>query len=413
MPVYVYKGFDAAGKNVSGTRDADSPKAVKTNLKNEGVYLTQIREAGGKKAGGGKSKGGDAPSRFAFLTDRVSSQELAMATRQLATLIGAGIPLVESLSALVDQVDSEVFKHMWADVKSRVNEGASFGDALSSHPNAFSGLYVNMVRAGESSGALDIVLERLADFTESQAELRSKLIGTMIYPIIMIIMAMGVTGILFIFVIPKISKIFESQKVALPLPTQVMMGLAEFATNWWWLVMPSVVASFIWFLSYIRSKNGKPKWDRFLLNAPLFGPLVRMVAITRFSKTLATLLASGVPLLMAFDIVRAVVENHVLMEVLETAKDAVKEGENIADPLRRSGEFPPMVTHMIAVGEKTGQLEEMLGNIAHSYEVQVNARLQAMTSLLEPILLVGMGIVVAFIVFSVMLPMLELNSFAG
>ena len=305
-----------------------------------------------------------------------------MATRQLATLIGAGIPLVESLTALVDQVENETFKAVLAEVKQKVNEGAGFGDSLANHPKVFSNLYINMVRAGETSGAMDVVLERLADFTETQAELRSKLVGTMIYPIIMIIMAAVVTSILFVFVVPKISKIFESQKVALPLPTRVLMGLSSFVADWWLVLIPLALGSVFLMLRYIRSEKGKPKWDEFVLKTPLFGQLVRMVAITRFAKTLSTLVASGVPLLTAFDIVKTVVQNTVLSNVIETVRDAVKEGENIASPLKRSGEFPPIVTHMIAVGEKSGQLEEMLGNVARSYEVQVNSRLQAMTSLL-------------------------------
>lgn len=410
MPVYAYKGVNGAGRTVQGSRDADSPRAIKAALRKDGVFITELRE----KSAAGKAKGGKRGGiDLSFLTERVSSQELAIATRQLATLIHAGIPLVESLSAVVDQVDNPAFKGVWADVRQRVNEGSGFGDALGAHPRSFTALYVNMIRAGETSGALEVVLERLADFTESQAELRSKLIGTMIYPVIMIMMASVVTGILFVFVIPKISKIFEAQKVALPLPTQVLMAVSAFAKAYWPIMIPLVIIGLIAFRRYIRSPQGKPRWDRFVLKAPLFGTLVRMVAITRFSKTLGTLVGSGVPLLTAFDIVKAVVQNDVLMKVIEKARDSVKEGDSIAGPLKRSGEFPPIVTHMIAVGEKSGQLESMLANVARSFEVQVNARLQAMTSLLEPVLLVFMGVIVAFIVFSILLPMLQLSTFAG
>lgn len=409
MPVYAYKGVDQGGRGVSGTRDADSPKLIKQVLRKDGIFLTELKEAGTRA----KPKEGQRGRRFVRPRGRMPAQDLAVATRQLATLVGAGIPLVDALGALVDQIDNDNFKGMWSDVKTRVNEGAGFGDALAGHPRAFSSLYVNMVRAGETSGALDVVLERLADFTESQAELRTKLIGTMIYPIIMIVMACGVTGILFAFVIPKISKIFEAQKVALPLPTLILMGLSDLAQKYGLLLIPLLAGLVYGFARYIRSKNGKPKWDAFVLRAPLFGTLVRMVSITRFAKTLGTLIGSGVPLLTAFDIVQAVVQNTTLQKVIAAARESVKEGESIANPLKRSGEFPPIVTHMIAVGEKSGQLEQMLANVARSYDVQVAARLQAMTSLLEPILLVFMGLVVAFIVFSVLLPMLQLSSFAG
>lgn len=408
MPVYAYKGFNQAGKAVSGTQDADSPRAIKQLLRKDGVFITELTEARADKKGAQRqSPLGD------LFKERVSSQDLAVATRQLATLVGAGIPLVESMGALVDQLENETFKSVWSDVKTRVNEGAGFGDALAAHPKVFNPLYVNMIRAGETSGALEVVLQRLADFTESQAELRGKLIGTMIYPIIMVVIACVVVGVLFVVVIPKITQIFESQKQALPIPTKILIGVSNLAINWGVLLVPLAGLCLWGVIRYIRSESGKPRWDRFVLKVPIFGPLVRMIAITRFAKTLSTLISSGVPLLTAFDIVRAVVQNDLLQEVIGKARDSVKEGESIAQPLKRSGEFPPIVTHMIAVGEKSGQLEEMLGNVARSYEVQVDSRLRALTSLLEPLLLVAMGVVVAFIVFAILLPMLQLTSMAG
>jgi general secretion pathway protein F len=409
VPVYAYKGYDAAGKAVSGTRDADNPRTIKQVLRRDGVFITDLKETGPVKPSATQKRSFD----LKRLTDRVSTEELAVATRQLATLVGAGIPLVDSLVALIDQIEHEMFKSVWADVKQKVNEGASFGDALSGHPKVFSGLYINMVRAGESSGALEVVLSRLADFTESQAELRSKLVGTMIYPIIMMLVASAVTGFLFIVVIPKISMIFESQKLVLPLPTQVLILMSTLLRDYWFILLPLIVVGIIGFRRYINSKRGRPWWDGFVLRAPIFGSLVRMVAITRFCKTLGTLLASGVPLLTAFDIVKNVVQNTVLLEVIETARDAVKEGDSIAAPLKRSGQFPPIVTHMIAIGERSGQLEPMLNNVAKSYEVQVDARLKALTSILEPVMIVFMGAVVGFMVLSILLPMLQLSSSAG
>lgn len=406
MPVYAYKGFTAAGRPISGSQDADSPRTIKQLLRRDGVFLTELREQSSKAKAAQKRT-----FDLRALTERVSAQELAVATRQLSTLVHAGIPLVESLNALIDQVEHHGFKIVWSDVKQKVNEGSGFGDALGAHPKVFSGLYVNMVRAGESSGALDVVLNRLADFTESQAQLRSKVFGTMFYPIIMMAMAAVVIGILFAFVLPKISKLFETQKVALPLPTQILILLSTLSRDYWFVALPLVGGTIYTFWRFIHSPRGKPWWDRVTLRAPIFGPLLRMIAVTRFSKTLGTLIASGVPLLTAFDIVKNVVQNHVLEGVIETARDCVKEGESIAGPLSRSGEFPPIVTHMIAIGEKSGQLEQMLGNIAESYEVQVDARLRAMTSILEPIMIVLMGLVVAFIVFSILLPMLQISSF--
>lgn len=413
MPVYAYKGFDAAGKNVNSTRDADSQRTLKQNLRRDGVFVTDIKEVGGsgakKKA---KAESGLAPV-LQRLGERVSSQELAMATRQMSTLVGAGIPLVEGLNALIDQLDNAYFKTVMSDVKTRVNEGSGFGDALGFHPRVFSKLYVNLVRAGESSGAMDVVLSRLADFTEAQAELRSKLIGSMVYPVLMMIMAMGVTSFIFVVVVPRIAKIFESQDVPLPIPTRILIGASQAVLDYGYIFVP-LVALIIWgTVRYLKSKKGRPKWDKFILNVPVFGPLMRMVAVTRFSKTLSTLLGSGVPLLTAFDIVRSVVNNTLLAEVIDNARDCVKEGDSIAAPFKRSGQFPPIVTHMIAIGEKSGQLEEMLANIATAYDAQVDARLRALTSILEPVMIVMMGVVVGFIVFSVLLPMLQLASFSG
>jgi len=408
MPVYAYKGFDAAGRQVTGTRDADNERVIKLLLKRDGVFLTELKETNPQKREGVKRS-----FNLNLRGEHVSTQDLAVATRQLATLVGAGIPLVDSLVALIDQVENSSFKSVWADVKQKVNEGASFGDALGAHPRVFTNLYINMVRAGESSGALEVVLNRLADFTESQAELKGKLVGMMIYPVIMMCMASAVTGVLFVFVIPKIAKIFESQKVALPLPTQLMIMASTILKDYWFVLLPSLVLAAWGFRRFIDSKRGRPWWDKFVLTAPLFGSLVRMIAVARFCKTLGTLLGSGVPLLASFDIVKNVVQNTVLLGVIETARDAVKEGDSIAAPLKRSGEFPPIVTHMIAIGERSGQLEPMLNNVARSYEVQVDARLRAMTSVLEPVMIIFMGLVVMFIVMSILVPMLQISSFAG
>ena len=226
MPIYAYKGYDNSGKSVTGTREAESPRTIKQLLRREGIFLTEFKETGPAKKKKDKKS-----FEISLFAEKVNSQDLATATRQLATLVGSGIPLVSSLSALIEQIENNTLKAILAAVKQRVNEGASFADALGEHPKAFSNLYMNMVRAGETSGALDVVLNRLADFTENQAQLKSKIAGTMVYPALMIVMAVGVTAMLFVFVIPKISKIFESQRMALPLPTQVLIGVSNFMTN--------------------------------------------------------------------------------------------------------------------------------------------------------------------------------------
>ena len=270
-----------------------------------------------------------------------------------------------------------------------------------------------MIRAGESSGALDVVLVRLADFTESQARLRSKVMGALTYPAAMAVVGGAIMLILFTVVIPKITKIFEDTQVTLPWTTKILMAVATFVSGWWWALLLLAAAGFWGFLRWKETPTGRGRWDRFKLTVPIFGRLIRTIAIGRFSRTLATLLKSGVPLLSAMDIVRNIVGNVRLAEVIDQARQAIQEGESIAAPLKRSGEFPPLVHHMVAIGERSGSLEEMLGNVADAYEDQVETTVSALTSLMEPLMIVVMGAVVAFIVFSVLMPILQINTLAG
>ncbi len=407
MPVFEYKGLTEAGKAIRGVRDADSAKTLRGLLRKENVFLTEVVSE--KEAGAASAKSREVNLAKLF-SARVSTTDVAIMTRQLAVLIGAGVALVEALAALQEQVDHERLKLIVSQVKTRVNEGASLADAMAQHPRAFSTLYVNMIRAGESSGALDVVLVRLADFTESQARLRSKIVGTLTYPAVMMVIGTVIMGILLTVVVPKVTKIFEDNRLTLPLTTRTLIGLSNFARDYWWLLL-ALQALGVWsFLRWKKTKAGRVKWDRITLTLPVFGKLIRMIAIARFSRTLATLLKSGVPLLSAMDIVRNIVDNEVLSEVIEKSRDSIKEGESIAAPLKRSGEFPPLVYHMIAIGERSGQLEEMLVNVANAYEAQVEVRITAMTSLLEPAMIVGMGGGVAFIVFSILMPILQLNT---
>ncbi|MGA9521437.1 MAG: type II secretion system inner membrane protein GspF, partial [Myxococcaceae bacterium] len=341
---------------------------------------------------------------------RVSTEDIAITTRQLATLLRAGVTLVESLTALVDQVEKEKLKRILSDVKQRVNEGTSLGDALAQHEKTFGSLYVNMIRAGEHSGALDAVLLRLADFTESQAKLKQKVFGTLMYPAIMVLVGGGILVMLMVVVVPKVTKIFESMQATLPWTTQALIWTSTTVQSWWFIIFPTLAVSVTGFVYWTRTPKGKPVWDRWSLKFPIFGNIIRMVTVARFARTLATLLKSGVPLLTAMDIVKAVMTNSVMADVIEKARESIREGESIAQPLKRSGEFPPLVYHMVMIGEKSGQLEDMLLNVADSYETQVDVRVGSLTSLLEPILIVMMGGVIAFVAFSIMMPILQVNT---
>ncbi|WP_394848804.1 type II secretion system F family protein [Pendulispora brunnea] len=475
MAVFEYRGLlVASGKQVHGVRDADNAKVLRGLLKREGILLTSAHEETAAHAEGRKNK----LDLFAFFR-RVSITDVAMMTRQLATLVMAGIPLVEAVAALTDQVEKLELKRVLTQVRDRLNEGISLAKALEPHPKIFPPLYVNMVAAGEASGTLETVLERLSDFMEGQARLRSKVSSALAYPILMLIIGTVLIAVMMVAVVPKITSIFASLDRALPWYTSLLimvsnalksnemvgfvlmlftmiairkastapqtdekdkpagpavkkslgpaafvaMGLGIFILLLFFYV-ESVVSFIIGLglgflvglavsrlLKYIATPTGKVWKDSFLLKLPIFGALFRMLAVARFSRTLATLLQSGVPLLKAMNIVRNVLGNARLEKVVEEATGSIREGESIAAPLRRSREFPPIVTHMIAVGEKSGQLEQMLENVARAYDTQVDTRVQAMTSLLEPLIIVFMGGGVGFIAFSILMPLIQMNDF--
>lgn len=415
MPVFEYRGLNSAGKQIKGLLEADSPKTLRSKLRADGIFLTDVlAQAEGSRAAVAKGTNAAQVARDIDLRKlgqgRVNTDDVAIFTRQLSTLLGAGVTLVESLSALVDQVEKERFKRALSDIKQRVNEGSSLAEAMGAHPKIFPSIYVNMVRAGEASGALDAVLTRLADFTENQARLQQKILSTMLYPAIMMVVGGGILVALMVFVVPKVTKIFETMKATLPLSTRFLIASSNFFQSWWFILLPAIALAVVLFMRWTQSPTGKPKWDRITLKTPVVGNLIRLLSISRFARTLSTLLKSGVPLLAAMDIVKAIMTNTVLAEVVEKARDSIREGESIANPLKRSGEFPPLVYHMVAIGERSGQLEEMLTSVADNYETQVNVRITALTSLLEPLLIVVMGAVIAFVALSILMPILQVNS---
>lgn len=415
MPIFEYKGLSAKGKPVAGVKDTDSPRTLKADLRKEGIFLTQYAErtrAGDKKAvvkGEGVRARGSREIDVRRFFQRIKLMEVAEMTRQLAVLLRAGIPIVDALTAIIAQVESPKLKEIMTGVRQAVNEGASLGNALSEHPKVFSDLYVNMVHAGESSGTLDLVFERLAAFTESQVKLKTKVTGAMVYPIIMMTVAFLIITLLMIFVIPKMTAIFDEMGMDLPFLTRALKGTSELFVDYWYLGFGAIFFSIWGFRRWKRSEKGRAAWDRLKLKMPIFGKLFRMISIARFSRTLGTLLNSGVPLLNAMNIVRSVVDNAVMEGVVDRAREAIREGESIALPLERSKQFPPMVTHMIAIGEKTGELEQMLDNVSNSYEMQVDSKVSTLTTVLEPLMIVVMGVVVALIVFAILTPMLKMN----
>ena len=412
MPIYDYKGYDSKGKAVKGLKESDSVKSLRVALRREGVMATEIKEGGGSafEPSGSKNKKGilSREVRFKMLFDRISVQEIGVSTRQLATLLQAGVPMVDALNALIDQVDNQSLKNIYSEIKSDVNEGISLADSMSKH-KCFGNVYVNMVRAGESSGALEVVLERLAEFTEGQAQLKSKIMGAMMYPLVMAAVGGVVLIVMLTSVVPRISRVFVHAKLQLPLMTRVLIWTSDTISNFWWLLIILIGGGVFGFKRWIKTPAGRAKWDQFRLKVPVFGTISQLISVARFSRTLSTLLASGVPLLNSLQIVRNVVANDVIEKAIDNVRDAVREGEDIATPLKRSGCFPPMVTHMIAIGEKTGQLETMLTRIATAYEQQVQVRVGMLTSLLEPLMIVAMGGSVGFIVFAILTPIMQMS----
>lgn len=405
MAIFAYKGVNAAGKAVKGKKDGDSPKAVRLLLKREGVFVTEVLEesAAKKKAG--------TEIDFAKFFRRASTAEIAVTTRQLAVLVRSGIPLVEGLTALIDQLDQPELKEAFTHVRNRVNEGIAFADALKAFPRIFEPLYINMVAAGEASGTLESVLMRLSDFLDSQAKLKGKVGAALAYPAFMAAMTVVVVIIMMTVVVPKVTTVFEDFGRALPWYTQLLIFTSDTMVNYWYLLLGATVGVVVYFRRWKATPEGHKRWDGMVLKAPVFGELIRLVAVSRFSRTLATLLSSGVPVLQALDITRNVLENLVLMEVVENARDSVREGEGLAKPLRQSGQFPPIVTHMIAIGEKSGQLEEMLEHVAVAFDQQVDVRVSTMTSLLEPLIIVVMGGISGSITFAILMPLLQINEF--
>ena len=423
MPVYTWKGLNAGGKAVGGTRDADSAKGLRLLLRRDGIFVTEHREmlGGGGKAPTKTAASGAGNAAVPFwkrevdlggLVQRVQPQEVAVFTRQLGTLLRAGIPLAEALGALSEQSDNKKFEVILTGVRQKVNEGSSLADTLGQHPKIFPELYTNMVRSGEAAGNLDAVLGRLADFLDAQHLLRSKVSSAMTYPIIMMVLGSGIMGLLMIVVVPKITSIFEDVGKSLPWNTSLLIFASDTIASWWWLLAILGGLSYWGYRRWVSKPKGRLAVDTLVLRLPLIGPLVRYVAVARFARTLSTMLAAGVPVLTALEIVKRVLNNVVLEKVIEEARDAIREGESIAAPLKRSKQFPSMMVHMVAVGERSGQLEAMLENVAVAYERDVDGKVAKLTTVLSPALIVIMAMAVGFIVLSILQPIMDMQNFS-
>jgi type IV pilus assembly protein PilC len=343
----------------------------------------------------------------------VSSKELVLFSRQFATLVAAGVPIVQGLTILVEQVETPLFRKVLSSVRADIEQGISITDAMKKHPQAFTELYVSMIKAGEVGGILDSILERLSSYLESAEELKAKVKGAMVYPGVISIVAGSITLFLLVFVIPTFQTIFSSFGAELPLPTRVLIGLSNFLRSYIIVLIAGLIGGGIAFKRFYQTERGKVIVDAYSLKVPIFGLLLKKVAVAKFSRTLGTLIKSGVPILQALDTVGKTSGNKVIEQAIESARAAIREGERMAEPLRKTKVFPPMVIQMIAIGEETGNLDTMLAKIADFYDQEVDVAVKSLTSMIEPLIMVVMGVVVGAIVLAMFMPMFEMSQLAS
>ncbi|MEZ7980217.1 MAG: type II secretion system F family protein [Myxococcota bacterium] len=411
MPVYAYKGVNQAGKADKGTVSADSARSARAQMRANGIFLTEIAETDAGASTTPKSGG----SRFNVefnLPTRIPPMERSMATRQLSTLVSAGVPLVEALNALVEQTEHRGLKGVFAHVRDKVNEGSSLADALVT-TGKFDNLYVSMVRAGEASGALEAVLDRIADYLEDQVRLNNRVLSILTYPLFMLLFAVVVVGVMVTLVLPQITELLLAQDLELPWYTVMVIGSSDFLRGYWWLLILVGIALGYGYRAVARTEGGRSTLDHFWLRFPVIGRVIRFLAIARFTRTLGSLLASSVNIVEALNIARHVSNNAVFEAAADTARESILEGSPLAVPLKACGQFPPMVTTMVEVGERSGDLEGMLIKVADTYEEQVETSVSRLTSLMEPILILVMVGIVGIIIMAVLMPMLQLTENVG
>ncbi len=410
MPVYDFKGLMPDGSARAGIVDADSPREARNKLSAQNILPTSVVPRRMEVAAAKEARATTKAPLLRFKRTPKGRREVPTMTRQLATLLKSGIPLAQALSALIEQSEVKDLEAALRDVRERVTGGLSFAEALAFHPTYFDDLYVNMVKAGEASGSLDGVLSRLSDYLQKQAQIRARVGAALAYPIVMLCVGTVIVIILMTAVVPKIMQVVEQSRQTLPVTTLILKAGADFLAAWWYLILACVVALALTHRAMMRRADYRYFVDKRKLALPLLGDLYKKAAVSRFAVSMASLLKSGVPVLEALHIVKDIVGNEVMARVLDTVHDRIVEGTDIATPIKKSGVFPPVVGYMIAIGEQTGQLEELLDRTAETYDEEVEIQTQKLTSMLEPILIVCMAAVVGFIVVSVMQPILKISN---
>lgn len=397
MPTFTYVVKDKAGHTRSGTLETASKTALVEELWKQDLLVISVEE---RPSG---------QPLFGLGQPRVATQQLVIFSRQLATMVASGIPIVGSLDVLSEQMEDRTFRHTLRTILGHVQAGASLSEALAKHVRIFSEFFINMVRAGESSGRLDEILDRLAGYLEKADMLRNKVRASLFYPVLVCVLAFSITAFLVVVVVPKFQGIFTSLGGTLPMPTQVLMAVSAFLRKYFLLMVAAGIMALAAFRVFLTTPAGQLWFDRVKLRLPLVGPLLLKVAIARFTRTLATLSKSGVPILTSLEIVAKTAGNRLIEQAALAARSSIREGANIADPLAKSRIFPPMVTRMISVGEKTGELERMLSKISEFYENEVDTAVAALTSLIEPIIIAVLGLIIGSIVIALFLPIFKIS----
>jgi type IV pilus assembly protein PilC len=407
MPTFQYTARDKSGASVNGVMDAENRQELLRRLREKNLVPTSVNDGFGARSG---TTGRKEVLKGTTRGRKPKSDEMIMFTRSLATMVNAGLPLLQGISVMIEQTESVNFKQVLTQVGQDIEAGLTFSDALRKHPKVFTELYSSMVRAGEASGNLDGILVQLAEYLEATERLKREVRAAMTYPIIALVIVVTIASGLLVFIVPKFQDIFESMGGILPAPTLLLITVSEYARRYFLIILAIVVALVLALRYYISTPVGRYQFDSTLLRLPVFGPLFRKIAVSRFSRTFSTLTRSGVPVLAALEIVERTIGNEVLARAVKGSQSSIRAGASIAEPLARSGVFPLMVTRMIDVGEKTGALDDLLTKISEFYDQQVETSIASLTSMIEPILILFLGIVVGGMVLALFLPIFKLST---
>ncbi|OGR55307.1 MAG: pilus assembly protein PilC [Elusimicrobia bacterium RIFCSPLOWO2_02_FULL_39_32] len=403
MPKFIYKGKSLAGGTADGFIIAPDLNTARALLRSQKLTITELTEKTESPLDKIKS----------FFAPKITSKDLVLFSRQLSTLVGAGVPLVQGLNILEDQIENPPFKKVVTSLRLDIEAGMGIADSMKKYPEAFDNLYISMIRAGELGGILDIILDRLSGYLEDAEELKAKVKSAMMYPIVVLSIAIGITWFLLVFIIPKFEEMFSSFGQELPLPTKLLLGISRFLIHYWYMYVPIPFIMIFVFKTLLKKRNFAKKYDQILLKVPIFGMILKKVSVAKFTRTFSTLIKAGVPILQALDTVAQTAGNIIVEEAILTAKTSIREGERIAKPLAASKVFPTMVVSMISIGEETGNLDTMLAKIADFYENEVNAAVEGLTSMIEPLVIVFMGAVIGTIVVAMFLPMFNMSGAVG